>query len=350
MNTQNPNPGNSGSIEATFTFPEISNLIQKKFAERLSDVPMDASPLYIKKSVGYGQGDSIQVNEQDFSTYANAMPEGANAQKGLFGVGYHKQVAWYRYGKEYDITYKARTTAQWIDIVAQTVQAMSTNVPNRMNLDKTHMLTFGAGTNYIDMDGFERDTSTGDGLSLFNSAHFLAFTGATYSNIVTGNPQFSKSALESAEFLSITNIRDNFGAQKRMKFSHIWHADNTTLENDIMQFLKSISDPVQANAGVMNPYRSKYQALRLSLLASDVNGNPDTSKRLWWGIGAFEGSGGERWQAYCVTWEPARLITMPSAGNNGEDRHNDNWSWGVRGTENYATLSGRGIIASMPVI
>jgi hypothetical protein len=347
--TSNNNPGNFGTIEATFTFPELSNLVKKMFAEALPQVPIDAKPLFIMKSIPQGQGDSIQVNEQDFTTYASDMPEGANAIKGQYGIGFHKQVLWFRYGLEYDITYKMRTTAQWVDIVSKTVAALSQSVPQRENLDMTHMLTFGNAVSYVDMDGFVRDTSTGDGLSLFNAAHLLAFVPQTYSNIVPGNPQFSKPALEAAELLTKTDILDNFGKLRRMNFKTIWCADTPNLTNDIMIFIRSTTDPIQANPGVINPYKSKFDMLPLSLLATDANGIYDSTKQNWWGIAALVGSGGDRWQAYRVQWEAPRLITSPAAGNNGEDRHNDNWSFGARGTENYAALSGRGIIASLAV-
>lgn len=347
--TYNANPGNYGTIEATFTQPEISNLIKKGFAEALPQVPLDAKSLYIFKSIPNGQGDSIQMNEDDFTTYAADMLEGQNAKKGDFGVGFHKQILWSRYGLEYDITYKMRTTAMWLDIVTKTVQALAQAVPQRQNLDMTHLLTFGNGTSYVDMDGIVRDTTTGDGLSLFNTAHLLAFVPQTYSNIVPGSPAFTKSALESAELLTKTDILDNFGKLRRMPFKTIWCADTPNLTNSIMQYIRSTSDPIQANPGVENPYKSKYDILPLSLLATDANGIYDSSKQLWWGIAALSGVGGERWQAYRVQWEAPRLITSPTSGNNGEDRHNDNWNYGARGTENYAALSGRGIIASLVV-
>lgn len=346
----NTNPGNQGTIEATFTFPELSNLVKKMFAEALPQVPLDASPLFILKTIPQGQGDSIQVNEQDFTTYAGDMPEGSNAKKGAFGVGYHKQVLWHRYALEYDITYKMRTTAQWLDIVTATVAALSKAIPQRENLDMTHMLSFGNATSYVDQDGYTRDTSTGDGLSLFNAAHTLAFVPQTYSNLVPGNPQFSKTALESAELLTKNNILDNFGKLRRMNFKTIWCSDTPSLTNSIMQYIRSVSDPVQANPGVENPYKGKYDMLPLSLLATDANGIYDSTKQNWWGIVANTGTGAERWQSYRVQWEAPRLKPMPTgsfSSTNAEDVHNDNWTYGSRGTENYASLSGRGIIASL---
>lgn len=347
--TKNSNPGNDGTLEATFTQYETSNLVKKMFAEALPQVPIDAKFLFIYKS-GAGQGEAVQVNEQDFTTYASDMPEGNPAKKGSYGVGYHMQVAWHRYALEYDITYKMRTTSIWTDVIANTVAALSQAVPQRINLDMTHMLTFGNAVSYVDMDGQTRITSTGDGLSLFNASHLLAFSPLTYSNIVPGNPQFSKSALESAELLTKNNILDNFGKMRRMMFKTIWCADTPSLTNTIMQYIHSISDPNQANPGVDNPYKGKYEMKPLSLLATDANGNYDTTKQNWWGIGAFTGVGAQRWQAYHVEWEPARLKPMPVGNNytgNGEDVHTDNWTMGSRGTSNYASLSGRGIIASL---
>jgi len=350
QNTSNPNPGISGTIEATFSFPELSNLIKKMFTEALPKLPLDASPIFIFKAVPQGQGDSIQLNEQDFTTYANGMPEGKNARKGSFGVGFHKQVNWFRYGQEYDITYKMRTTAQWLDIVTATVNALTQAVPQRENLDMTHVLSFGNAVSYVDMDGYTRDISCGDNLSIFNAAHLLAFSPLTYSNIVPGNPQFSKTALESAELLTKSNILDNFGKLKRMEFKHIWCADTPSLTNSIMQYIRSVSDPVQANPGVENLYKGKYDVLPLASLATDANGLYDSAKQNWWGIGAFTGAGAQRWQAYRVQWEAPRLKPMPTgdlSSTNAEDVHNDNWTYGSRGAENYAALVGRGIIASM---
>ena len=345
--TYNANPGNLGTIEATFTYPELSNLIKKMFAEALPKMPLDANPLYIDKTIPQGQGDSIQVNEQDFTTYASDMPEGKNAEKGQFGVGYHKQILWHRYGQEYDITYKMRTTAQWLDIVSATVSALSTAVPQRINLDKTHKITFGSAVSYVDMDGYVRDLTVGDGHSLFYATHDLAFSTKTYTNIVPGNPAFTKSALESAELLTKTDILDNFGKLRRMSFKTIFCADTPNLTNTIMQYIRSTSDPLQANPSVVNPYQSKFDIMPLASLATDANGIYDSSKAAWWGIAALSGVGAERWQAYNVIWEAPRLRPMPTQGSNAEDVHNDNWTYGARGTCNQGILSGRGIIISM---
>lgn len=345
--TFNNNPGNLGTIETTFTFPEITNLIKKMFADTLPATPIDARPLFIDKSIPQGQGDSIQINEKDFTTYAADMPEGTNASRGQFGLGYHKQILWHRYGLEYAITYKLRTTAMWLDVVTDTVNALSKTVPQRINLDMTHHITFGNTVGYVDQDGYFRDLTVGDTNPLFFATHALAFSTKTYSNIVPGNPAFTKSALESAELLTKTDILDNFGKLRRMTFKTIFCADTPNLTNSIMQYIRSTTDPIQANPSVINPYLSKFDMMPLCLLTTDVNGIYDGSKANWWGIAALTGTGAERWQAYNVIWEPTHLKTMPTLGNNAEDPHNDDWIYGVRGACNQAALSGRGIIISM---
>lgn len=351
MSTQNPNPGSQGTIQSTFTFPEFSNLVEKTFVELLQNLPLDADPLFITKSIGHGEGDVKQMNEQDFETYAKGMPEGANAQKGKTGIGFHKQINWYRYGLEFDITHKQRTTEKWGDVVANTMEALTQAVPLRMNLDKTHIITFGNATSYVNMDGFVRDVTTGAGTELFTATAPLAHSPFTYSNIVPGAPAFSKTALELAQQLTVSNILDNFGVKKRMAFDTIWTSDDPETVNNVKQLLRSISDPEQDNSGVMNPYESRMSHLVLSQLATTPEGSYDSSKAKWWGIGAFKGMGANRWQAYDLIWEsPYIKGSTPMAGHtatNQEDYHNDNWSYGARGASNQGVLSSRGIIVSL---
>lgn len=351
--TANPNPGLQGTIEATFLFPDFSNLIKKEYAKSPVSTPIDALPFFIYQQVPNGQGDSKQVNEVDFTRYAAAMPEGTNARKGSVGSGFHKQVLWFRYGQEYDITYKMRTAYQWYDVVPGIVQALKDAVPQRQNLDMTHLITFGQAVGYYDQDGYFRDTTTGDELSLFNTAHKLAFSTKTYSNLLPGSLPFNKAALESMGQMTTTEIMDNFGKLGRMNFNTIFCAQNEAVINSIRQYIHSVADPSQANPSVENPYKGRYELRILSMLATDANGNTDYSKLNWWGIAALGTSmSGDRWQAYRVNWEPTRLKGM-STGNgatfsnaNWEDFHNDNVSIGVRGTENYAALAGKGIILS----
>ena len=72
-------------------------------------------------------------------------------------------------------------------------------------------ITFSQGTSYIDNGGYTVDTTTGDGYSLANAAHTTAFSSTTYTNILPGGPNFSKSSLIAAEILARNNTIDNYG-------------------------------------------------------------------------------------------------------------------------------------------
>ena len=68
--------------------------------------------------------------------------------------------------------------------------------PNTMDLDLAHRLTFAWATSYVDKDGNTITIDLGDDLSMINASHTLTGSTTTFSNQITGNPQFSKGALE----------------------------------------------------------------------------------------------------------------------------------------------------------
>lgn len=347
MSVYEPNPGNSSGFLATYTFSEIYNLVAKDFVESAPKYPLDAMPIFIKRVIPMHTGNIRQFDEEDFSSFAKQKPEGVAAAKGAYGIGYYKQMTMYRIALELDLTYESRMFDRWND-VSKIGQKLAKTAPYRINLDMTHKaVTFAAGTSYVNMDGFTVDTTTGDGLSIANAAHTLAFSTATYTNIVPGAPQFSKSALISAETIAKNNTVDNYNIPGVMNFTHIWCANTPNLTENILQFLRSISDNTQANPNVENTYRNKYKMLVLSQLDTDAFGQRDTSKSNWWGIGAFGGEiAGDRFQAYYGEWEPSHMKPNPVAGSNADDFSKDIWKYGVRAGYGLAVVSGRGMIYS----
>jgi hypothetical protein len=95
------------------------------------------------------------------------------------------------------------------------------------------------------------------------------------------------------------------------------------------------------NPGIKNTY-TDYNLISLPFLATDANGAYDSTKRRWWGIAAL----GEL-NAMLGVWEENNL-KMPSAGNNGEDVHNDNWTYGSRMTYGKCWVTAKGLIMSCP--
>lgn len=340
------NPGNTGTYLHTFTYPELYDLIKKEFVNKLESLPIDASPLFIKRGIPMHSGNIRRFTEDDMSTYARLKPEGQDAKKGNYGIGYFKDMLQKRIALEMPLTYEARTMDQW-SRVGEIISGLAETPINRINLDMTHRLTFCDVTSYVDMDGSLVDVTTGDGLSLVNTAHTLAFSANTYSNRVPLDPQFSQTALEAAELLITTDIVDNYGVRKVMKFTHIITTDEPKTVNDVRTFLRSTSNVNQANSAVINVYQTKYEHLVLHSIDTDANGNKDASKSKWWFLAALSGS--DRLKAFYGEWEAPHMNDMPTSSNYGVDVHNDDFTYGVRAGYGLVIVSGRGIIGSLAV-
>lgn len=196
------------------------------------------------------------------------------------------------------------------------------------------------------MDGDTIDT-TGQTYAIAYSAQTLKNSSTTYRNRVSSDPAFGQGALESAEELFVTDIMNNFAQRRIIKPNLIISTDTPSLCNDIRKVLESTADVDAAHAGVTNVYATKYKHIELPWLATDASGGRDSTKKRWWGLVAAN-KGGMGWQAYFGIFERANLKT-PFAGNSGEDTHNDNWTYGARGSYGIATLTGRGLVMSCPV-
>jgi hypothetical protein len=83
-----------------------------------------------------------------------------------------------------------------------------------------------------------------------------------------------------------------------------------------------------------------FKHVILERLATTAAGAYDSTKAAYW----FYIADGE-WEAHLCIWEGAKL-KMPSAGNNGEDLHNDTWTFGVRGTWGIEVVSPKGCLQS----
>lgn len=339
--------GGPVSLLNTVSLGELNDLVEKEFKLQNTMVETGvAKRMYISDSISANSGNTRRYMEVDTETFASIKPEGTNAQLAEVGTGYFVTGVVRRYAKEIQITWEMRRYNKFPEVTGQ-LTSLTQFIPQRRELDLTHRLTFGNVTSYVDMDGNVVDTTVGDGLSLFNAAHTLKYSSKTYSNIVSGAPAFSQAGLEAAELLAITNVMSNFGERRVMTYNTIWSSDDPGIDRLISTIMRSSTDVDQANSGVINFYKGRYTHLQLPYLATTATGAYDGTKKRWWGLGAF-GKGINGWQAYFGEAEAASLKT-PAAGNNGEDFHNDNWSYGVRGAWLIAVLSGRGILASLAV-
>jgi hypothetical protein len=250
-----------------------------------------------------------------------------------------------RIGIESEITFEMRRYNKKQEVMAA-ITSLPYFCPQRVELDLTHRLTFASATSYVDMDGNTVDLTVGDGLALASPVHALKFSTITYSNRLTGDPLFSKGAVELAELLTTTDILSNFGEKRVMDFNTIVTGNNPTVCNAVSQFLRSTSDNTQNNSGVINVNLNKYRHVILPQLATTATGAIDSTKKNYWFLAAI-GAGMRGWQAWYVEWEAQNLI--PSTAGNGTDVHKDIWYYNVRQSYQIGIVSGRGLIASLPV-
>lgn len=334
------------SLINTISLPDLTSLTQQRFVQGASLV-MDYEPvksLYISDDAPANTGSTKQYNEIDGETYASYKPEGADASKARVIMGYSKTMTKRRFAKEIDITYEMRNENRQVEIVSQLTN-LSQFCYQRMALDLTHRFTFCTATSYTDMDGESVSTTVGDGLALVSSVHTLTGSSTTYSNVITGNPVFSKGAFQVARGLANTQMLTNFGDQRVLEFDTVVTGDDPATVDAVKVLIQSNTDPTQNNPGVVNTYSNMFRHVIIKRLATTATGARDSTKEKYWGFLATNGSPDQRWQAYLGIWEAPNLKT-PSEGENGEDFHNDNWSFSVRAGYGIATVTAQGLLWS----
>lgn len=335
-----------GNLLNSITFSGLTDLIRKEWVVTQNMIKPMAMQLYITDPIGKGQGNTKRYDEIDTETYAKLKRQGEAVSKASVGIGYNKTMTKKRIGLEIDITQEMRDENRYPE-----VGALITNLthfcPQRIELDATHPLTFGTAVSYVNMDGETVDLTGGDGLAVFSTVHTLKYSSTTWSNRVSGDPVFSRGALEAAELLTTTDILSNFGERRVMDFNTIITGNDPVTVNSVKQFLHSTSDVDQNNPGVMNIYLNKYKHLILPQLATTATAANDSTKRRYWFLGALQ-QNANGLQAYYGEWEAPHMVASPASGNNMEDPHRDIWSWGTRAGYGFVYVSGRGIIGSFP--
>jgi len=337
--------GNATTFQTTDALPELVDLIRKTFQTNRQFAERNATSLYIRDFIGKGKGNTKRYDEYDNETFAKNKAQGAPVGKGRFAIGYNKTVTKKRIGLEVDITQEVIDEGRSIE-VGNAIRDINEVVPNRVDLDATHRLTFSSATAYTDQDGDSVDTTTGDGVSLVNASHTLAHSSTNYSNRVSGDPLISQGGLEAAETLFKTNILSNLGQKRTMRPNTIVTGEDPTTVNTVQQILASSADIDQNNSGVRNNYLNKYTHIVLPYLNSTADGSQDSTKAKWWFLARITGST-DGWQAYYSVWEEMSLIS-PSLGNNMVDAHADIWTWGVRKGYGFVATTPKGLVGSLP--
>lgn len=331
----------------TISLPDFTSLVELKFHKTAKDITPVARQLFQVDEVGLNNGEFRMYKEFDRDNFASSKPQGQNTAKGKGATGYQKQATVRRFGTEIDITDEMRKFNKYPEVINELTNLA--HYPRlREELDLTHRITFANATSYVDRDGNTIDISTGEtsATALASASHALKYSSTTYSNIVSGNPAFSKAGLEAAELIAMTQIFNNFGEKDTKDFNTIFCAENPTVINTIKELLNSTATvTANQNSGVTNVYKNAYNLVVLPYLATSATGGYDSSKRNWWGLVAT-GVGAGAWQAYLAIWEKPYLVT-PMTTPSLVDGHADVWTYGVRTSYDIAVVSARGFIISM---
>lgn len=329
----------------TASFPQFTDLVDRVFQKSLMSFP------FIIAKSGLVKSENMEMNTGLFrrlaeapvvTRFASVKNEGQNAKAALTQYGFEKDLQIRRYGLDLGITREERIANKNQEVI-QRLLNISTSVYEGMELDLSHVFTFGTAASYVDRDGVTRDISCANGLSLFNTAHTISGSGTTYSNRVSGDPAFSKGALEIMERLVAEQTFDNLGQKARLNFDLIWCGDDSVTNNRIDEELGAMADTSSANAGTINVNNRKYTKIRLPYLATLATGVPDTTKRRYWGIACSE------YSTLMLKILETPFLKSPRDGNNGEDFSSENWQYAGRGSYGISVVNGLWVKGSFPV-
>lgn len=233
-----------------------------------------------------------------------------------------------------------RTAGKDRDIVDQ-ITDLTEKVPNTIELDLSHRLTFAWDTSYTRNSGETVDTTVGTGLSLINGAQTLTGSASTYSTQIPGNPAFTRSALETAERSFVEQTYNNFGEKIACTPDTIITTDDPVTINAVRELMNSTAiTSDNKNEGVVNVYQDRYKHTSAPRIATTANGVVDTAKKLYWFLADSRLS-----DFYFMTLE-APYVKTPQDGNNGEEFSSENWNYLAAGTHGAAIVTGRWIRGS----
>lgn len=324
----------------TITLSDFVRNAQILFLKGIDTVAMNArnSGMFRVEPVPQNTGNTREYSEIDLENYAKAKGEGAQSERARVQQGYSKIATLKRVALDIGITYEMRTQNKYQEVVARLTN-LGMLAARRMELDLSHRITFGTATSYVDMDGVTVDITTGDGLSLFNTAHTVRGASTTYRNQLAGNPAFSKTSLEGMEKLVVEETINQFGEKMAMPFDIIFSTDDPNTVNTIRTELRSTSTTtVNQNQGVVNVNQTKYRHVILPLVATTAAGLVDSTKATYWGLASSMFTSG-----YLGVHEEPRLKTPPAEGNNAEEFSTDDWNFGTRAGYFICVVSGNWI-------
>jgi len=308
----------------TFSFEDTVDLINRTFDAWKTnplDNTMKESGIVKVNTIPANTGGTRRHKEIPVGElYADDKAEWGLTTKTRVQQGYYKDTTARTFSKGIDITYEMRTLNK-VQEIYNAANFIGWVCTRREDLNLSLFLSFGVSTSYTNKNGRVVDVSTGDGLSLWNTAHTLTGSSTTYRNQLASNPAFSESSLELMEDLYVTNIYTNLGEQVGSNPDVIFSTDNPTLVNTIKRVIQSTAQISAPNEWVVNVYQGKYSHKILNKLDMNANWVKDAAKKSsWWMADTMISS-------FYHDIYSAPEMKSPTSGNNGEDIETLDWTW-----------------------
>lgn len=271
---------------STVSLPDFvrrAEITWKKGAESFNSVIMN-SGIVKEIAIGQNSGNTREFSSIDLELYAKRKNEREQAALARSQQGYSKVGTLYRISLAQVITYEMRTQGKYKDI-QNTLLDLIPSVKRRMELDLQHRITFAGSTSYVDMDGVTVDVTVGDTRALAATDHTVRGSATTYRNILANNPQLSRGAVEAMEKMRVENSINQLGQKVPVSDDILWTTDDQNTINTARELLRATATLESgSNNGVPNVYQTKYRHVVLPLVATDKDGNVDSTKAKYWGF------------------------------------------------------------------
>lgn len=274
---------------------------------------MSAKQFYNVDDVGPHAGKTDRYEEPLTALMmAKAISEGDPMALGAIAPGYYKDITVVRRTAGFQYTWDWEHHNKYPNQLFNLYKEVGMGLRLRIEMDLTHNFTFGTATSYTDMDGNTIDTTTGDGLTLFYSAHTLSNSTTTYRTRLAGNPAASPSAIEAALSNFNQQIYDNNGNRIMTAMPDtIIIGSSVSVYNRVKKIVYSTSPRDEANSNVMNPLKGSLRIVQLKYLDSTAVQVLDTTKSEYFIICDSSHIGG----FIRVTENPT--VTLPTIQNGG---------------------------------
>jgi len=285
---------------------------------------MRKSGIVKEVSIPQNSGNTREFSEIELEQYAKIKNEGEQARYAKVQQGYSKIGTLYRVAFAESITYEMRSQGKYPEVIAKLTNLLPTAL-QRMELDLQHRIGFAGSTSYTDMDGRTVDTTVGDGLALASTAHLVRGSSTTFRNRLANSPQLSRGSLETMEKMRVENSINQFGQKVTTSDDVLWTTDDPNTVNTAREILTATASlDSGTNSGVPNVNRGKYKHAILPRVATDKDGNVDSTKAKYWGLASSKMS------SFFLGVHEEPRVTPPSA-NGGQDFLTEDWTFKVTG-------------------